>query len=114
MKSSKKENREKNKSNANHLPIFFGFKALGRIIGSYFGGRFILFYSNETIFLITAQLCIIPLIVTIFYKEQIVQTTHKKRSIKEEIILLKDLVFRDKILELIVLMLLINLTPSFD
>ena len=69
VKSSKKENKEKNKKNSNHLPIYFGFKAVGRILGTYFGGRFVLYYSNETIFLIVIQLCLIPLIVCFFYKE---------------------------------------------
>lgn len=67
VKSSKKENKEKNKTNSNHLPIFFGFKAAGRILGTYFGGRFVLYYSNETIFMIVVQLCIIPLVVCAFY-----------------------------------------------
>ena len=52
VKSSKKENKEKKKTNSNHLPIFFGFKAAGRILSTYFGGRFVLYYSNETIFFI--------------------------------------------------------------
>ena len=39
--SSKEENKRKNTHNSNHLPIFFGFRALGSLIGSFFGGRII-------------------------------------------------------------------------
>lgn len=47
--SSKKENEwiESNKTNqANHLPIYFGFWAVGRVIGTFFGGRIIENYGN--------------------------------------------------------------------
>ena len=36
--SSKKENEKTNSNNSNHLPIFFGFRALGSLIGNFFGG----------------------------------------------------------------------------
>ncbi len=50
--SSKKENQINGSNNANHLPIFFGFRAFGSVIGSFFGGRIIERFGNQRVFFI--------------------------------------------------------------
>lgn len=70
----------------------------------------------KQLFYITACLPIMLLIVVVFYKEEkkIIMTDGKNKTIKEEILILKGLVFRDKVLEMVMFILLLNLTPSFE
>lgn len=40
--STKKANKQNGTNNENHLPIFFGFRAAGSMVGGFLGGRIIL------------------------------------------------------------------------
>ena len=111
--TTKRENREKG-TTSNHLPVFFGFRAGGSLIGVFFGGRIIKAYSVHTNFFIAGLFPIIIILVAIIYKERDHKHKSQIRTFKEELVVMKNLVFREKVLELILLIFLINMTPNFD
>ena len=98
----------------NQLPIYFGFRASGSLIGNFFGGRIINSYGNQTAFLLTSFIPLIIFFEAILYRED--RRTHgtHDRSFGEEFDIMKKLVLRDKVLQLILFICLINLTPNFD
>lgn len=67
--STKKANYETNE-NSNHLPIFYGFKAFGAIIGVFMGGRIIDNYSNERCFYINSLLPLFVIFFSMLYLER--------------------------------------------
>lgn len=112
--TTKRENEINGDGNANHLPLFFGFRAAGSLVGSFFGGRVIKYYGNQRAFFIASILPIFNLTLAMLYKEKAHEETEKKRPFKEECKIMYDLVFRDKVLQLIFFICLINMTPNFD
>ncbi len=48
--SSKRDNKANGDSKANHLPLYYGFRGFGAIIGSYYSGRLIEYYGNQKAF----------------------------------------------------------------
>lgn len=60
--STKRANYESNE-NQNHLPIYFGFKAFGSVLGVFLGGRIIDRFGNRRCFYINS---ILPLFVLFF------------------------------------------------
>lgn len=113
--STKHENSQNQDSQANHLPIFFGFRALGSIIGSFSGGRIIQQYSNSTAFTINSLSPLVLISVAILYQEvehRLKQTT--SRTFRQEFNLIIKLISRDKVFQMIIFLCLLNMTPSFD
>lgn len=112
--TTKRENEINGDGAANHLPIFFGFRAFGTLIGSFFGGRVIKHYGNQRAFFIASILPFINLSLALMYREKPHEETENKRPFKEECKIMYNLVFRDKVLQLILFICLINMTPNFD
>ena len=67
--STKRANYESNETQ-NHLPIFYGFKAFGAIVGVFFGGRIIDTYGNERCFYINSVLPIFIIFFAMLYLER--------------------------------------------
>lgn len=111
--TTKRENKIKG-TTSNHLPIFFGYRAVGSLIGVFFGGRIIKGYSVHTCFFIAGLFPLMILVVAFFFFEKDHKPKNQIRTFKEELTVMKNLVCRDKVLELILLICLINMTPNFD
>jgi hypothetical protein len=112
--STKRENELNPGKASNHLPIFFGFRAFGSLIGNFFGGRVIKSYGIPTAFMICSKLPIIVIIVACIYNERNVSTSNTRRTWREQIDIMGQLIFRDRVLQLIVFICLINMAPNFD
>lgn len=112
--STKKENEERGNNNANHLPIFFGFRALGSLVGNFFGGRIIKYHSIRTTFSIASMLPMVNIFFAIFYSEKISQEQPAKKTFSHEIEVMKELLMQENVLLMITFVCLINLTPNFD
>lgn len=99
----------------NFLPYFFGFRALGSIIGNYFGGRFLEDHGIEYCHEVCSYLSLSLLIFTYFYQEKmIVLEETKNKTFFQEFNVISQLLFRDKVFQMIVIVCLINFTPSYD
>ena len=114
VKSSKRENERENKSNANHLPIFFGFRAVGTLIASIAGGRVVHFYSIKTAFMIASFFPLITVVASIFYRELPLKPMSESSDFYYELKMMKKLILRDKVLQMMIFVCLINMSPSFD
>jgi len=98
----------------NQLPIYFGFRAGGSLIGGFFGGRIINSYGNQTAFMVASFVPFILLLGAIIYQEGARNSRAHDRTFKEEFEIMKELLLRDNVLQLILFICLINLTPNFD
>lgn len=98
----------------NQLPIYFGFRAAGSLCGGFFGGRVIKQYGNQTAFFLTSFIPLIIFFEAIIYRESVRNARTHDRSFSEEFDIMKGLITRDKVLQLILFICLINLTPNFD
>lgn len=79
---SKKMSLQSNK-NENFLPYFFGFRALGAIIGNFLGGRILEQKGMESCYKVCADLALLLLTFTYFYQEnmQVLEETKNKTFI---------------------------------
>lgn len=111
---TKNDNLSNPNEKANHLPIFFGFRALGQLVGSFFGGRIITHISVRAAFLFTAFLPLIMIAVCIFYHENPVISLVPVKSFAREFESIKSLILRDKVIQMLIFVSLINMTPNFD
>lgn len=98
----------------NQLPIYFGFRASGSLLGGFMGGRIIKYYGNKTAFLFTSFIPLIIFLEAVIYKESERNSRNHNRTFKEEFKIMKNLILRDKVLQLVLFICLINLTPNFD
>lgn len=114
VKSSKKENEQKRGGNANHLPIFFGFRSVGTLIGNFFGGRVVHYYSIKTTFFIASFFPLIVITAALFYREIPLRPMSSTNSFMQELAIMKQLLFRNKVLQMMLFVCMINMTPSFD
>lgn len=98
----------------NQLPIYFGFRAGGSLIGGFFGGRIINAYGNQAAFMAGSFIPFILFFGAIIYNESQRNGRAHDRTFKEEFAIMKRLLLRDNVLQLILFICLINLTPNFD
>ena len=98
---------------ANQLPIYFGFRATGTLIGNFFSGRIIHAYSVQTVFFICSLFAFPVMILCYCFKEDCKKDKTVKKTFKKELKIMKKLIFRDKVFKLIIFIFLINLTPDF-
>lgn len=110
---SKEDNRRNPDQKANHLPLFFGCRAAGQLVGGFFGGRIITHLSIRAAFLICAFLPLVVMLACLLYDEAPVPP-RPVRSFTQEWQILRSLVCRDKVIPMLVFVCLINATPSFD
>jgi len=112
--SSKQANEAEGSTHTNHLPIFFGFRALGSLLGNFYGGRVIKYYPIRTAYRIAAFFPMIPIVFALAYAEQPRQAPPHKRSFGQELSLMKDVIVGENVLQLLVFVFFINLAPNFD
>lgn len=114
--STKKENEtlEHETHKANHLPIFFGFKSLGSLIGLFCGGRIIHSNSIYFLFFLTGLFPIIPIIFCIFFFERTDAIVEPKKPIHEEYKIMKEILLKPRVLAMALFIFLIHFTPSYD
>ena len=99
----------------NQLPIYFGFRAFGGLIGNFLGGRIMKYHSMQMTFFICSLLPFATLTFAFLYNERAVTINEEdERSFADEFEIMKQLLFRDKVLMLIAFICLINMTPNFD
>ena len=114
VKMTKKDNLKNPEKKLNHLPIYFGYKSLGALIGTFLGGRIVTIYTIKTTFLITGLLAVCPLIICLLYNEKVKESKSSNRSIREEFNVIKELLFGKKVLEMAIFVFFLNLAPSYD
>ena len=101
-----------NGNTENQLPIYFGFRATGTMIGTFFSGRIIDAYSVQMVFFICSLFAFPILILCFCFKEEC-KKDESKKNFRAELQIMKKLIFRDKVFKLIIFIFLINLTPDF-
>lgn len=111
---TKQENEKLQNQKANHLPLFFGYRAFGQLIGGFFGGRIITYISIKAAFLISILLPIIMIIICLFYKEKDFVPATTQKTFREELYSIQKLLAMDKVVQMIIFVCLINATPNFD
>ena len=115
VKDTNQKNNEDDTKTHNQLPIYFGFRAFGSLLGSFFGGRLIKIKGNQFPYFISSFFPLLSLIAVILFKEKPIDINRiPRRSVKEEFKLLKRMLFRKKVILFILIICLINLTPNFD
>ena len=95
--TSKHENDRNPQEVANHLPIYFGFRSFGTLIGNFFGGRILANYPASFAFTICSYLPLLVIFVTLIYKEREVYIPDDRVSLIEQLKVIKELLFRDKV-----------------
>ena len=114
VKSSKLENEKNNKSNSNHLGIFFGFRSCGSLIAGICGGRVVHYFSIRASFMCCSFFPLLTILASLFYRELPLKPMSAATSFSTELQIMKDLIFRDKVFQMMIFICLINFTPNFD
>ena len=98
----------------NNFPIYFGFRATGGLIGTFFGGRIINSYSLGTAFYITSFVPALIIISAMVHQEPNLVEEKEHRSFKEEVKVIGKLIFQKELLMLIICVVLVNISPNYD
>ena len=79
----------------NELPFFFGFRAVGTVIGTFFGGRIIEAYGNQFSFKVAmfAPICLF-FFLFLYDEESVDPLTKPKKNIKHDWRLIKKLLVK--------------------
>ena len=113
--NTKRENERNGDTKGNQLPFYFGFRAAGSLIGTFSGGRIIKYYGAPATFFICSMLPTITICSALMYRDRPVsESEDDHRNFKDEVKIMKQLIFKDKVLLLICFICLINMTPNFD
>ena len=112
--STKRENERNPHKTANHLPIFFGFRATGSLIGNFFGGRMMKAYSSSAVFFTCSAIPIIVIAVVLVYRELTAAAPDHDTNWRSQISAIKALLFRERVFQLVIFICLLNLTPNLD
>jgi MFS family permease len=114
MHLTQEENKKDKSKVNNQISYYFGFKAIGSLIGDLSGGRIIDSFGNQSAYLITSIFPILIFCHAIIYDEEVVKTPPVVRSFKREMSLMKNLVLKKEILILVIFGVLINFTPDLE
>lgn len=113
--NTKRENELNGNNKGNQLPLYYGFRAGGSLIGNFWGGRIMLHYGSTTTFFICSLIPVGTIFVATAYRERpIVIADSEQRDFRGELKVMKRLIFKDKVILLICFICLINMTPNFD
>ena len=110
---TKEHNKKDNKEQNNQLPIYFGFRSVGALIGNFLGGRIIQSFSPQMTFFICIFFPFITLFCTICYKEKYVEKEVSYKNILEDIRGLFSVFKFSRVAPLLVLVCLLIATPDF-
>lgn len=93
VKLTKKKNDESDQETTNNeLPFFFGFRALGNIVGTFFGGRIIEAYGNQFSFKVVLAAPVILVFCLFLYDETAEDPNQKpKKNFSKDWELIKKL-----------------------
>ena len=111
---TQEKNRQTGSAANNELPIYFGARSLGQLIGTFLGGRIIEAYTNQTVFAVCIAFPLIALVAALSYKESRVCDRKPGRSVLAELRELSGIFKRDRVLLMVVFVCLMNTTPSFS
>ena len=99
----------------NELPVYYIFRSIGMLIGSFSGGRIIKKYDNQTAFQIASILPVLTFIVAILFKEKPrANSDVHYGSFTQEITKILQICKIDKVSNLIAFAMLINSAPDFS
>lgn len=110
--TSKEESRVSGKPR-NNFPIFFGFRGLGGIIGSLAGGRLLDAWGVRFVFRLCSALPVLIVLVALLRQEP-PPRPQKKRSLRQELKALAELLSRRELLALLSCIFLVHVAPNFD
>lgn len=111
--SSKKANEETEDKQENHIPIFYGFRCAGMVVGNLISGQVIKRYNIFLNFYISSLIPLLGVATALLYDEgEKVQT--KTRTIKSELKIIYSLIFRDSVLPMIIFVVFVNMVPNYD
>lgn len=111
---TRRESQINGNKKANQFPIYFGFKALGCLIGGFIGGRILTIYYPEMNFFICSMIPLITIFVALSYREARIELYEEQRDFMQELEIMKQLILQDNVLMMICFVCLINMTPNFD
>lgn len=112
---TKQENQKDSEKRNNKLPIFFGFRTLGTLIGNFFSGRVVKNDSYSLVFFICTIFSACLGLQALIFNEQVSESDEQpNRSLKEEIGVIVQLITSDGVISFLMLIVMLNLTPSFD
>ena len=115
VKDTNRLNQKENSKKHNQLPIFFGFRAFGSLIGNFLGGRLIELKSIQFPFFVTSFFPLITLLGVLLFKEEPIDADKiKRKTMKEELVDLKKLIFKRNMILFMLVICLINITPNFN
>lgn len=113
--NTKRENELNGNRKGNQLPLFFGFRAVGSLVGLFLGGRVMKFYGIQSTFFICSMIPVATVFVALAYQERPILTPDgEQKDFRAEARAIKQLVLKDKVLMLVCFICLINMTPNFD
>lgn len=113
--TTKRANFENNTQGENHLPYYYGFRALGMFVGQFSGGRIIDQFGINRCFYINSVLPFILIFVGYHYRERRHHTRgEEKQSIKEQMDVFLKVIFSGNVWKMIIIVILLNITPAFD
>lgn len=98
----------------NNFPIFFGFRAVGGLIGTFFSGRIIKAYSINAVFYISSFIPALIIIFSLIHQEQEHTKETQERSFKDELRSIGRLLSQKELSILITCVCLLNICPNFD
>ena len=98
----------------NEFPIFFGFRALGSLVGSFFGGRLIKHGSLHAVFYISSFIPVFTMTAALLHKEMQVTNSNSYRTISQELGVIIRLISQKQLVYLILALALMNICPSFE
>ena len=114
--TTKKENEKGDKDyKSNDMPIYYGFRSLAGIFGTFFGGIVIKNHPNQFAFMITSFFPIIFLIITIFYNDKDFKISNREsQGFKKEFKLIIDVIFTKKLFLLLLFVVFLNIAPDIS
>lgn len=111
---TKEQNKKDGSGQNNQLPIYFGFRSAGALIGNFLGGRIIQYYSSKATFFICMFFPLVTLVCSICYKEKYVNKEVSHKNFIEETKGLLSVFKVNSIAPLLVLVCLLIATPDFS
>jgi len=111
---SKNIKKTENEDKENFLPIYFGWRAVGSLIGSFFGGRAIGYLGIFKVFKVCSIIPFLTFLASFLYNEKNPPNIDKNKDYRRDFKIMKKLIMRPIVRKLLLFIMFVNLTPSFD
>ena len=114
--STKRANEEADGQSAksNHMPVFFGFRSAGSLVGLFLGGRIVHSLSLNALFFVSALMPIFLIVTALAYAEVPPPPREAKQDLKGEWATMKEVFRKPRVAAMLLFLFLIHLTPSYD